>query len=140
MPCLPREAAGRITAWRTPLIPLPSPSLLHGLLPGERARRERLNGIGRRIARSEMGRPYRSDRRLFAYTAETGLYQFQENVYPQIQDTEKDGRKQVIYWPARTSKKLPRRTASKRKSSTQITLNAAEEMLLFACWNCDFDG
>ena len=46
----------------------------------------------------------------------------------------------TTYWPARTSKKPPRRTASKRKSSTQITLNAAEEMLLFACWNCDFDG
>ena len=27
-----------------------------------------------------------------------------------------------------------------KKSSTQITLNAAEEMLLFACWNCDFNG
>ena len=134
MPCLPREAAGRITAWRTRLILLPSPSLLHGLLPGEEAHRERLNDIGRRIARSEMGRPYRSAQ------LRPDCTNFQENVYPQIQDTEKDGRKQVIYWPARTSKKLPRRTASKRKSSTQITLNAAEEMLLFACWNCDFDG
>ena len=27
-----------------------------------------------------------------------------------------------------------------KKSSTQITLNAAEKMLLFACWNCDFNG
>ena len=42
--------------------------------------------------------------------------------------------------PAHNKKKPPRRTTCKEKSSTQITLNAARELLLFACWNHDADG